>query len=108
MRNGRGRLQGALTMTYAIGLAVLIALIVAIARAADGDRYATMTEEEYEAEAQRSSRLGAAVAGLQKVIDPSHRAEYLQEQARRPEADAAEQGDTPQAGRSVKRNQEGE
>ena len=60
------------TMEYAIGTLVVIALLWVIAKAATSDRYSKMTEEEFEAEAGRSSSLGAAVAGFQKLIDPSH------------------------------------
>jgi hypothetical protein len=95
----RGRCaKGTVTMIYVIGFAVIVALIVAIAKAASGDRYSKMTDEEYEAEVQRSSRMGAAVTGLQKIIDPSHSAEYVQEQAQRLEADGANSGDGPEAG----------
>jgi hypothetical protein len=85
-------------MTYALGALILIALVYAIAKAASGNRYSEMTEEEFEAEAQRSSRLGGAVAGLQKILDPSHHVEYVQEQQERVEADGSESGDRPKAG----------
>ena len=90
-------------MIYLIGLGIFVGLIVAIAKAASGDRYAAMTDEEYEVEVQRSSRMGAAVAGLQKVIDPSHGVEYVQEQALRLEADGAEESDGPEAGCGLER-----
>jgi len=85
-------------MAYALGALILIALVYAIAKAASGNRYSEMTEEEFEAEAQRSSRLGGAVAGLQKIFDPSHHVEYVQEQQERVEADGSESGDRPKAG----------
>jgi len=85
-------------MAYALGALILIALVYAIAKAASGNRYSEMTEEEFEAEAQRSSRLGGAVAGLQKILDPSHHVEYVQEQQERVEADGSESGDRPKAG----------
>lgn len=83
-------------MSYAIGAIVVVALVWAIAKAASSDRYSRMTEEEFEAEAQRSSRLGGTVAVLQKILDPSHRVEYVQEQRERAEADGAESGDRPE------------
>jgi len=44
-------------MAYALGALILIALVYAIAKAASGNRYSEMTEEEFEAEAQRSSQI---------------------------------------------------
>ena len=81
-----------------VALVFLAAIIWGIAKAASGDRYANMTEEEFEAEAKRSSALGAAVTGLQKVIDPGHRVEYVQELKERVEADGAESSDHPDPG----------
>ena len=86
-------------MIYVIGFAVFVALIVAIVKAASGERYTKMSEEEYEAEVRRSSLMGAAVAGLQKVIDPDHHVQHIEEQAQRLEADAANLGDGPVAGK---------
>lgn len=80
-----------------ITLAILALIIYGIVRAASGDRYSKMTEEEFEAEAKRSSSIGSAVAGLQKIIDPSHHVEYTEEQQQRIEADGAELGDKPEA-----------
>jgi hypothetical protein len=80
-------------MIYVIGLVVFVVLVVAIAQAASGDRYANMSEEEYEAEVKRGSLMGAAVAGLQKVIDPDHHVQHIEEQAQRLEADSADLGD---------------
>jgi hypothetical protein len=91
-------------MAYFIALGVLVLVIWGIVKAASGDRYSKMSEEEFEAEAKRTSLMGAAVAGLQKTIDPSHRVEYQQEQELRVEADGAEEGDGPEAGRVGKRN----
>lgn len=84
-------------MAYAVTAVVVFLVIVAIVKAASGGRYAKMTEEEFEKQAQRSSRVGAAVMGLQKIIDPGHRVEYAQEQSVRAEADSAETGDPPHA-----------
>ena len=85
-------------MTYAITAVILIALVYAIAKAASGDRYSKMTDEQFEAEARRSSAVGGTVAELQKILDPSHRVEYVQEQQERVEAEGAESGDRPEAG----------
>ncbi|MGA9885166.1 MAG: hypothetical protein WBQ34_15735 [Candidatus Acidiferrales bacterium] len=82
-------------MAYAAVVVVVIVLLCAIIKAASGDRYANMTEEEFENEAKRSSKVSAAVIGLQKIVDPGHRAEYVQEQQRQVEADSAESGEPP-------------
>jgi hypothetical protein len=70
-------------MAYSPGAFVLIALICAIVKAASGNRYSTMTEEQFEAQAQRSPRLGRTIAEVQKILDPSHHVEYAQEQQER-------------------------
>lgn len=57
-----------------------------------------MTEEEFEAEAKRSSAMGAAVGGLQKIINPTHTTEHIVEQERRIEADRTNSGDHPESG----------
>jgi len=87
-------------MIYVFWTAVVAATVYGIAKAISGERYSKMSEEEFEAEAKRSSMIGAGVAGLQKVIDPSHRVEYVEEQQQRIEADDAESGDRPKTGES--------
>ena len=57
-----------------------------------------MTEEEFEAEAQRASALSGALASVQKIVSPSHRVEYIMQKDKRAEGDAAESGDSPEAG----------
>jgi len=89
-------------MIYFVALAVVALLVYGIMKAASGGRYSKMTEEEFEAEAKRSSAMGAAVSGLQKVIDPSHRVEYVEEQQQRLEADGSDLGDGPEAGKDRK------
>jgi len=83
-------------MAYLVVGIVVVVLVYAIAKAATGNRYANMTGEQFEQEAKRSSKVGAAVMGFQKVVDPGHRVEYAQEQVLRVEADAAESGDRPE------------
>ena len=39
--------------------------------------------------------MGAAMSAVQKIIDPGHRVEYVEQQNRRVEADGAEAGDLP-------------
>jgi hypothetical protein len=94
-------------MAYVIAAIVLIAVVYAIAKTSSGDRYANMTEEEFEAEAKRASLMGAAVTGLQKVIDPGHRVEYVAEARQQVEADGAESGDKPETGLSVSSEEAG-
>ena len=78
---------------YFIVGAVIVGIIYGLTQLASGDRYADMTEEEFEEEAKRSSSLGAAMSAVQKIIDPGHRVEYVEQQNRRLEADGAEAGD---------------
>lgn len=85
-------------MAYAVTAIVVVVLLYAIVKAASGDRYANMTEEEFENEARRSSKVGAAVIGFQKIVDPGHRVEYVQEQQQRVEAESAKSGEPPDPG----------
>jgi uncharacterized protein affecting Mg2+/Co2+ transport len=87
------------------GFVVLVAIVWGIAKAASGNRYANMTEEEFEAEAKRASLVGAGVMGLQKVIDPGHRVEYVEQAQQQVEADSAESGDGPETGPSLSRDE---
>jgi hypothetical protein len=80
-------------MTYIVGFVVLALVIYGIVKAISGKSYAEMTEEEFEAEAKRSSHLGSAIAAAQSIIDPGHRGEYVQEQKERIEAVSAESGE---------------
>ncbi len=86
-------------MVYLVVGIIVAVVLYAIAKAATGNRYANMTEEQFEQEAKRSSKVGAAVIGFQKVVDPGHRVEYVQEQQQRIEAESSESGDAPEAGR---------
>jgi hypothetical protein len=83
---------------YIIGIVVLAIIVYGIAKAVSGERYSEMTEKEFEAEAKRKSMIGAGVAEFQKVFDPSHHVEYIQEQEQRIEAKSAESGDRPETG----------
>jgi hypothetical protein len=82
-------------MVYLIAAVIVFLAAWGIVKAASGDRYANMTEEEFEEEAKRSSSVGGAVSALQKVFDPSHHVEYVEEQQQRVEADGAESGGPP-------------
>ncbi len=85
-------------MGYVIALAIVVLIVYGIAKAAGGRRYSKMTEEEFETEAKRGSAMGAAIGALQKIINPAHSVEYIQEQQQRVEADGAESGDQPEPG----------
>jgi hypothetical protein len=61
-------------------------------------RYEKMTDEEFEAEAKRSSRVGGALLEFQKAVDPSHKIEYVQMKEKHAEAESAESGDKPESG----------
>ena len=89
------------TMEYFIGIAVIALIIFGIVKAIGTNPYENMTSEEFEAEAKRRSPMGAAAAALQKVVDPSHRVEYVQEQKERAEAGVAKSGDRPETGPSA-------
>jgi hypothetical protein len=82
--------------------------MVGIVKAASSDRYKDMTEEEFEAEAQRASLAGSAITGLQKVIDPGHGVEYVEVQKHQIEADGAESGDRPETGQPTQQEKLGE
>jgi hypothetical protein len=82
-------------MVYLIGAVMVFFVVWGIVKAASGDRYANMTEEEFEEEAKRSSRAGGMISALQKIVDPSHHVEYVQQQQERVEADGAESGGPP-------------
>jgi hypothetical protein len=80
-------------MAYILGFVVVIAIIIGIVKAASGDRYAKMTEEEFEAKAKRGSRIGGALLEVQKLANPSLKVEYLHQQDKRLEGEQAESGD---------------
>jgi mannose/fructose/N-acetylgalactosamine-specific phosphotransferase system component IID len=73
-------------------VAVVIALIIGFTTGKD--RYTKMSEEEFEAEAKRASVLGAALMGLQKVIEPK-RMEYMMQRDKRVEGEQSVAGDPP-------------
>lgn len=82
-------------MAYLIGIALLVAVVWAIVHAVSTDRYSTMTEAEFEAEARRGSALGSAVVGLQNILEPQRKVEYLQQRDKHVEADSSESGPKP-------------
>jgi len=79
-------------MVTLVILGILAAVIVGITTGKD--RYAEMSEEEFEAEAKRVSPLGAAVMGLHKFFQPK-RVEFMMQRDKRVEGDSAEASDPP-------------
>lgn len=82
-------------MAYAFGILVFLLIVYGIVKAATGNPYSEMTEEEYEAEAKRGSLIGPAIMAVQKNVDPNHHVEYVQEQKESMEAVSTESGDRP-------------
>lgn len=82
-------------LTIVVSAIVLAVILWGIVRQATGGRYADMTEEQFEQEAKRPSLVTADMMALQKMYAPNHRAEYVQEQQERAEADSSESGDGP-------------
>jgi hypothetical protein len=86
---------GTIAMATFVILGVLAAVVALIVGVTTGkDRYAEMSEEEFEAEAKRASTLGAAVMGLQKVLEPKH-VEYLMQRDKQVEGDHSFSGEPP-------------
>lgn len=83
---------------YVIGIAILALIVIGTVKFASGRRYQDMTEQEFEAEAKRSSSIGSAIGGLQKIIDSAHSTEHMIEQQQRLEADRTNSGDRPKPG----------
>jgi len=82
-------------MIYLIGAVIVFLAICGIVKAASGDRYANMTAEEFEEEAKRGSPTSGMVSAFQKIVDPGHTPEFMQEQKQRIEIDGAESGGLP-------------
>ncbi len=76
-------------------LAVFVALVIGVMAAATSKgRYQEMSEEEFQAEAERASLLGSAVLGVHKFLQPK-RVEYILKRDKHPEAEETESGDRP-------------
>ena len=93
-------------MAYFLVVIVIGVLIYAMVKIASSKGYSEMTSEEFEAEAKRGSRMSGAMAALQKIIDPGHHVEYVQEQKEAVRADGAESGDHPETGAEGESTQE--
>jgi len=79
-------------------IVVVFAALYGLAKAIRGGRYKEMSEEEFEAEAKRASRIGGALLEFQKAVDPTHKVEYAQMKQKHAEAESAESGDKPESG----------
>jgi hypothetical protein len=86
-----------------IAIGVVVAVICGIVNLASGDRYANMTEAEFEAEAQRARALSGVLMSVQKIVNPTHKVEYSMQKDKQAEGDSSELGDSPEAGASSKR-----
>jgi len=82
-------------VAYAFGILAFLLVVYGIVKAATGNPYSEMSEEEFEADAKRGSLIGPAIMSLQKNVDPNHHVEYVQEQKESIEAVSAESGDRP-------------
>jgi hypothetical protein len=85
-------------MEYALAAVLIAVVIYGIVKMASGERYSNLTEQEFEAEARRGSAMSGAMAEVQKIVDPNHHVEYVQEEAERMDADGSESGDKPETG----------
>lgn len=84
-------------MDYALGLVIfvlLLALLYKMLKFSSADRYAKMTGKQFEDDAKRASPVGGVMLAVQKLVDPSHRMEYV-EQAEAQQEDGMKSGDTP-------------
>lgn len=82
-------------MVTAVILVLVLAFVALIVGFTAGkDRYAEISEEEFEAEAKRASLLGAAVMGFHKFLQPK-RVEFMLQRDKRVEGDSAEASGRP-------------
>ena len=84
-------------MAFVIGLAFIVVLIFLMVRFADSNRYRRMTDEEFEAESKRAASLAGPITTFQKLIDPGHHVEYVQEQ-KEEKPQVSQSGDPPKPG----------
>jgi hypothetical protein len=84
-------------MVYLIVLSLFALVLYGIFKAVTGERYSEMTNDEFEAEARHPSKFAPVLTSIQKMVDPNHHVEYVQEEKERTEADSAQSGDPPKA-----------
>lgn len=85
-------------IVYLIVLSVLALVLYGIFKAVTGERYSEMTNGEFEAEAKHASKFAPVLTSIQKMVDPNHHVEYVQEEKERIRADSAQSGKPPKAG----------
>lgn len=81
---------------FGVLIAVVLTIIVSIHQGRD--RYTKMSEAEFEADAKRSSTLGAALLTTHQILTPHHRVEHLQKEDKHLEEDSSESGEQPVPG----------
>jgi hypothetical protein len=85
-------------MVAIVMLVVVIGIIALIVASVGGkDRYAKMSEKEFEAEAKRASALGAVMTEFHKFFQLK-RVEYIQQRDKRVEGEQKVSGDPPSTG----------
>jgi hypothetical protein len=67
-------------MEHLLAFAFIILLVFLIVKFADSNPFANMTDEEFEAESKRASRLAGPISAFQRMIDPGHHVEYVQKE----------------------------
>jgi len=86
---------------FPLALVVAIGLIAALIYVIAGkDRYATMSEEEFEEEARKKSLLGAAITGMESALR-KREATYVMEVKSRIERDATPAPGNPPEGETA-------
>jgi hypothetical protein len=76
-----------------LALAVVGVLVYVVRRITSRNRYTDMTDQEFEAEAKRTSPVFGLMLAIQKLIDPSHHVEYIQRRQDNLEAGESDSGD---------------
>lgn len=82
-------------LVYLIGSMALLGLLWVLVRLVSAkDRYAEMTEEEFEAEAKKSSWIGMGLQDLQRIIE-GRKVEYMLQRDKHVEEESADSSDKP-------------
>ena len=84
-------------MVYVLVFAFIILLIFLMVKFGDSSRFANMTDEEFEAESKRASRIAGPISAFQKLIDPGHHVEYVQKE-KEGKPQSSQSGEPPDPG----------
>ena len=85
-------------LSFAAGILLILAVVWVLVRAVTAkDRYAEMTEAEFEAEAKKVSAVGAGLAEFQRIVE-GRKVEYMLQQDKHIEAEETDSGDKPNPG----------